>query len=243
MKLYILRWNPNFSMKYEYFDSMMEYLRTDPIDDFDWSIYDHEDLEEGDMFVLAQVGTGDKDGIAGFGVFNSEPYTGPNWKTKDGTSRFYAKMSLHCLISHNFDEEHKDYTPLFCAKELEEKFPNVDWHKGHAGVLIPEDTVEPLILYLMKNTLPLKLGDENIAFTEDDNANPLRTYFAQYITGLCPDFKQKVIEKGKLEYVNFKEGETVDKSMIEVSTKKFNKVKLTKDSPEEDFVKFFVPIA
>ena len=72
MKLYILRWNPTFSMKYKYFNSMMDYLHDDEIDDFNWSIYDHEDLEVGDMFILAQVGTGALDGIAGFGIFNSQ---------------------------------------------------------------------------------------------------------------------------------------------------------------------------
>lgn len=65
-------------MKYEYFNSIMKFLRTDEIDDFDWSIYDHEELEEVDMFILAQVGTGERDGIAAFGLFNSEPYAEKN---------------------------------------------------------------------------------------------------------------------------------------------------------------------
>ena len=260
MKLYILRWNPTFSMKYEYFNSMMDYLHTDAIDDFDWSIYDHEDLESGDMFILAQVGTGAMDGIAGFGLFNSEPYAEKNWKEKDGTNRFYADMSMHCLISHEdesnmkrktkgpkpgdllFNDSVEDISP-FCADALEKNFPNVDWHRGHAGVLIPEDIVEPLILYLMRHTLPLKLCTDRIAFTEDNNANPLRSFFAHYINGLCPNFKQKIIDSNKLVYVNYKEGESIDKSLIEISEKKFNKISLTKDSPEDDFVKFFVPIA
>lgn len=243
MKLYILRWNPTFSMSYDYFNSMMEYIKVHPIDDFNWSIYDHEDLESGDMFILAQVGTGDKDGIAGFGLFNTDPYTAPNWKANDGTNRFYADMSLHCLISHNYTEAYKDYEPLFSAKELEEKFPDVDWHKGHAGVLIPKDTVEPLVLYLMKKTLPLSKPDENIAFNMRRRKSSLGSYFAQYINGLCPNFKQKVIESGKLVYENFDEGDFVDKSLIEVSTKKFNKVKFSAESTEDDFVKFFIPVA
>ncbi len=123
MKLYILRWNPNFSMKYTYFNSMMDYLRENEIDTFDWSIYDHE---EGDMFILVQVGTG----------------------IYDGTNRFYAKMSMHCLISPN-----------------------------------------------------------------------------------------------KLVYENYNEGETIDKSLVEISEKKFGRVKLSKDSSEEDFTRFFVPVA
>ena len=236
MKLYILRWNPTFSMQYQNFESMMEFLKNDSIDDFEWSIYDHEELEAGDMFILAQVGTGEEDGIAGFGIFNSEPYTAANWRDEDGTNRFYAEMTLHCLIDRRKN-------PLFCAKELEEKFPAVDWHGGHSGVLIPEDTVEPLILHLMKNLLPLKSCQEKISFTEEKNENPLRSFFAQYINDLCPNFKKKIIDCGKFIYRNFKEGETLDKDMIEISTEKFNKVKLTKDSSEEDFVKFFVAVA
>ena len=258
MKLYILRWNPTFSMKYDYFNSMMEYLHTDSINDFDWSIYDHEDLESGDMFILAQVGTGEKDGIAAFGLFNSEPYADKNWKEKDGTNRFYADMSIHCLISHEeecdkktnrlkpgnllFNDSSEEITP-FCAEALEKNFPNINWHKGHAGVLIPEDTVEPLVLYLMRYTLPLKLSTDRIAFTEKNNENPLRSYFAHYINSLCPNFKQKIIDSNELVYMNYKEGESIDNSLIEISEKKFNKVNLTKDSSEEDFVKFFVPIA
>lgn len=240
MKLYILRWNPTFSMKYEYFNSMMEYLQKNPIDDFDCSIYDHEDLESGDMFILAQVGTGSQDGIVAFGLFNSEPYAAKNWKENDETNRFYASMSLHCLISH--EKKIEEIAP-FCAESLEKKFPNVDWHKGHAGVLIPEETVEPLILYLMKYTLPLKESSEKIAFTKKKNANPLRRLFAHYINELCPNFKQKIIDSNKINLVNYKKGEHIDKSLIEISEKKFNKVELTIDSPEEDFVKFFVPIA
>lgn len=240
MKLYILRWNPTFSMKYEEFNSMMDYLRTAPIDDFNWSIYDHEELEAGDMFILAQVGTGGHDGIAAFGVFTTEPYAGKNWKEKDGTNRFYADMSIHCLISH--EEIDDDDIEPFSAGALEKLFPNVDWHKGHAGVLIPEDTVEPLLLHLMRHTLPLRTCTGRISFTEDGIANPLRAFFAGYINGLCPEFKKKIIDSGKLEYVNYKEGESVDRSLIEISTKKFNAVTLSKDSPEEDFVKFFVPV-
>lgn len=249
-------------MKYEYFNSMMKYLHTEEIDDFDWSIYDHEDLEAGDMFILAQVGTGEHDGIAGFGIFNTEPYADKNWKEEDGTNRFYAQMNVHCLISHeeitgkrNASQKKKGPKPgdlllndeseiePFSAATLGKLFPNVDWHKGHAGVLIPEDTVEPLILHLMKYTLPLKLSTARIAFTEADNAYPLRSFFAEYINGLCPEFKKRIIESNKLEYVNFKEGESVDTSLIEVSTKKFNAIKLSSESSEEDFVKFFVPIA
>lgn len=256
MKLYILRWNPTFSMKYKYFNSMMDYLHDDEIDDFNWSIYDHEDLEVGDMFILAQVGTGALDGIAGFGIFNSEPYADKNWKEKDGTNRFYADMSVHCLISHEetddmrrtvkkedllFDDD-KEIEP-FSAATLEKLFPNVDWHRGHAGVLIPEDTVEPLILHLMKHTLPLKQSTDRISFTETDDTNPLRSFFAQYINGLCPEFKQKIIASNKLEYVNYKEGESVDESLIEVSTKKFNNVNLSAENSEDDFAKFFVPVA
>ncbi|MBP5401959.1 MAG: hypothetical protein J6Y36_02245 [Treponema sp.] len=247
MKLYILRWNPVFSMKYEYFNSQMNYLREDIIDDFDWSIRDFEDLEIGDMFILAQVGTGERDGIAAFGLFNTEAYTDENWKNEnDGTNCFYADMDIHCMISHEEESNEKgslEEVLPFCAEALEKNFPDINWHKGDSGVLIPEKMTEPLILYLMSHILPLEHSTERISFTEQDDENSLRIFFAQYINGLCPKFKQKIINTNKLVYKNYKEGESIDKSIIEISEEIFNRVTLKKNSPIDDFVKIFVPEA
>ena len=43
-KLYILRWNPTFSMKYESHLEGMRMLKNNPITN-DWSIYEYEELK------------------------------------------------------------------------------------------------------------------------------------------------------------------------------------------------------
>lgn len=57
MKGYILRWNPNISSwTYDRHIELMKELEEDSVE-MNWSIYDFEDLEEGDFFILQQVGT------------------------------------------------------------------------------------------------------------------------------------------------------------------------------------------
>jgi len=188
------------------------------------------------MFILAQVGTGENDGIAGFGVFNTEPYADQNWKNKDGTNRFYAKMSIHFLIDRR-------KTDMLSASEMEALFPEVNWHKGHSGVLVPSEITEKLVLHLMKKTLYMRKPIEEVSFNILRMTYSMAPFFATYINGLCPVFKDKIVKFNKLSYMNFKEGEPVDPTLIEVSTNKFNVAKLTEASTEDDFVKLFVPVA
>ena len=124
-----------------------------------WSIYDFEDLEEGDYWILQQVGS-ENDGIAGFGTFTCKPYTSASWKKKDGTNLFYADLYFDCII----DRRH---TEFLSATELEKVIPEIEWHKGHSGVQVEDvNIVEKLILTLMRN----RLAEESFAraFSESE---------------------------------------------------------------------------
>ena len=150
MKGYILRWNPKISSWTEdRHEDLMEDLEYSDHADMNWSIYDWEKLEEGDFFILQQVGT-DSDGIVMIGTFSSLPYGDRSWKRRDGTNLFYADMYVHFMISRRLnrqktddrkiqvpDENIKDISkPLIMdAVSLERKFPDIQWHKGHSGVL------------------------------------------------------------------------------------------------------------
>ena len=235
MKLYFLRWNPKISMKYEYHLDGMKMLKKNTVSS-DWSIYDHEDLEEGDAFIFNQVGTGDNDGIAGFGVFTSDCYAEANWKEKDGTNRFYADFIMYCMLN-------RLKTSILSAAELEQAIPEIDWHKGHSGVLVPEKTAEKVVLQLMQKTLYLSKPDDAISFTASRRKYPLAPAFARFINGLCPAFKEKIISSSKLTYKNFKEGETVDPMLIDISSAKFNKASLTEGSSLDDIARLFIPVA
>lgn len=235
MKMYILRWNPNFSMKYSAHLDGMKLLKEQEIGS-NWSIYDYEDLEEGDIFIFNQVGCGEEDGIAGFGTFTSEPYASENWKEKDGTNRFYADFNMECMLDRRDGN-------VFSAAEMEKEFPQIDWHKGHAGVLVPEEIQESLILYLMQKTMWMNKPTDKISFHPAYGDKDLSQIFARYINGCCPLFKEKVISTSKLEYVNFSEGEVIDKSLIEIAEDRFRTVELKIDSTLEEYAGYFIPVA
>ena len=56
MKLYILRWNPNISSwTYDQHEYMLQNILENDFGGMNWSIYDFEDLEEGDYWILQQV--------------------------------------------------------------------------------------------------------------------------------------------------------------------------------------------
>lgn len=235
MKMYILRWNPNFSMKYEAHIDGMKMLKEQQIGS-NWSIYDHEELEEGDIFIFNQVGCGDEDGIAGFGTFTSEPYASGNWKEKDGTNRFYADFNMECMLDRRGGN-------VFSAVEMEKEFPQIDWHKGHAGVLVPEEIQESLILYLMQKTMWLNKPTEKISFYPAFGGHDLAQVFARYINECCPIFKQKIIQTSTLELVNFKEGEEIDKSLIEIATDHFHGIEIKENSTLDEYAGYFIPVA
>lgn len=232
MKLYILRWNPNFSMKYSSHLDGMKMLKNEPISS-SWSIYDHEDLEEGDIFIFNQVGTSDEDGIAGFGTFVGEPYAAQNWKENDGTNRFYAEFSMECMLDRRGGN-------IFSAAEMEKEFPQIDWHKGHAGVLCPKEIQEKLILYMMQKIAWMNKPTDKISFYESCGSQDLIPVFVHYINGCCPEFKIQIINCAKIDYKYFKEGEVIDKSLLNISDNHFYDVKICENSTLEDWKKLFI---
>ena len=54
MKLYILRWNPAFSMKYEEHIKGMKLLKNGPVGS-NWSIHDCDDEEESTYSALKEI--------------------------------------------------------------------------------------------------------------------------------------------------------------------------------------------
>ena len=251
MKGYILRWNPKISSWTEdRHEDLMEDLEYSDHADMNWSIYDFEDLEEGDFFILQQVGT-DSDGIAMIGTFSSLPYGDESWKRKDGTNLFYANMDVDLMISRRprtkkeqdikvLNEENKDKY-ILPAEMLEQKFPNILWHKGHSGVLIPQETLEPLVLELCLQMMQLQKPTENIAFHD---RNTLWEKCCDYINACCPEMRKRIIEEcaAKTVYENYSPGESIDNDLIEIA---FDKEKIKAGSPKSlaEFTEYLLPKA
>lgn len=230
MKLYILRWNPNISSwTYDRHEYLLKNILENDYDGMNWSIYDFENLEEGDYWILQQVGT-DNDGIAGFGTFTGDPYTSASWKRKDGTNLFYADLYFDCIIDRR-------RTDFLSAVELEKLFPEIEWHKGHSGVLVDDATlVENLIITLVKKVCCIRKPNTLIAFEQEDE-NQIISNLGNYIRDLCPVFKKRVIESKKLTYRDFKEGEVVEDSFIDFDFDEKLIESLSENVSDEDLIK------
>ena len=257
MKGYILRWNPKISSWTEdRHEDLMEDLEYSDHADMNWSIYDFEYLEEGDFFILQQVGT-DSDGIAMTGFFSSDAYPDESWKRKDGTSLFYADMYVHFMISrrqhitktdskknHILEENTgKDIPKTFImdAESLEKKFPDIQWHKGHSGVLIPQNVLEPLVLELCLQMFQLEKPSENIAF---HGRKTLWQKCCDYINACCPEMRKKIIDEcaAKTVYENYSPGESIDNDLIEITFDK-EKIKTGRPKSTAEFTEYLLPKA
>ena len=237
MKLYILRWNPNISSwTYDRHEHLLGNILENDFDGMNWSIYDFENLEEGDYWILQQVGT-DKDGIAGFGTFTGEPYTSKSWKKKDGTNLFYADLYFDCIIDRR-------KTDFLSAGELEKIIPEIEWHKGHSGVLVEDaDVVEKLILTIVKKVCPIKEANRLIAYEQEDDNQMISARLGNYIRDLCPNFKKRVIEAKKLIYRDFKEGEVVEDGFIDIEFDKMLSEYLPENVSDEDLIRVLNTVA
>ena len=237
MKLYILRWNPDISSwTYNQHEYLLQNILENDFDGMNWSIYDFENLEEGDYWILQQDGTA-KDAIAGFGTFTGDPYTSTSWKKKDGTNLFYADLYFDCII----DRRHTDF---LSAAELEKIIPEIEWHKGHSGVLVEDkDVAEKLILTLIKKVCHIKKPNTQIAYEQEDDNQMISARLGNYIRDLCPSFKKKVIESKKLIYRDFKEGEFVEESFIDFEFDKKLSETLSENVSDEDLIRVLNTIA
>ena len=127
-RTYLMRWNPGISSF-----KLKDYKQatTECPEGFmlDWSIYDWEDAQEGDIYYMVRVGDDDA-GIVFRGEFQSDPYTGGDWAGK-GKQRYYVDMSCE-------DCAPADGKPWLTVAELQEAIPEIEWGRGHSGELISE---------------------------------------------------------------------------------------------------------
>lgn len=123
---YLLRWNPSISSftAKDYEDSVEKYPEAFQMD---WSIYEWEEAHEGDRYYMLRVG-GDADGIVFQGEFLSDPYVDKDWA---GTDRQRHYVDICC-----YDLSAPHGRPLVSAEALEAVLPEIDWHRGHSGVLL-----------------------------------------------------------------------------------------------------------
>lgn len=145
----VLMWNPAISSyTMERFEDDLIYMYDGwELDDFNWSVWEHEKAKEGDRFFIVKVGPG-TNGIVLHGTFSSEPYQAEDWSGK-GRAVFYMDMNINEMI-------HPDRCPLLTSEELAKDIPDFKWDGGHSGQVLSEEQAKKLHAlwgkYLEKNS-------------------------------------------------------------------------------------------
>ncbi len=130
MKTIILRWNPSFS-SYTMSDFLntIKYGRMEGHAEINWSVWEHEKVEEGDRFYFLKLGPNGT-GIVGVGTVMGKAYAGEDWTGK-GRKTYYADFSFEMAIN-------PDALPIITIPMLEARIPDVDWRMGHSGEYLGE---------------------------------------------------------------------------------------------------------
>ena len=140
-KKYLMRWNPTISsFKESDYEECIENMKCG-IFRMNWSIYDWEDARVGDIFYMLRVGD-KKAGIVFSGLIVSNPYVMDDWA---GTSKRRLYVDLVCMNAVAPDEK-----PMVSLDMLQTVIPEINWAKGHSGVLL-SDTIAEKIVGLMGN--------------------------------------------------------------------------------------------
>ena len=146
MNTFLLYWNPHFSSyKVERFledfdfEEERDLLTEDDWglpDDFNWSIVEHEKAHIGDRFFFVRVGYEKPTGLVGAGYFTSDPYEDDDWS---GQNRkvFDMDMQFEEVVNPASDK-------VLPTEQLTAAIPEIDWTRGKAGMLIPEEIAEKI---------------------------------------------------------------------------------------------------
>ena len=136
-KTIILMWNPYFSSyKMEQFEDELHHLHLGMTTDYNWSIHEHDKVEDGDRFYMVRCGQG-RAGIVMSGTLVGEPYGGEDWAGR-GRKIYYMDMQPDYYV-------HTDKVPTYVSTEyLLRELPGFDWTGGKAGRVLPATLADKL---------------------------------------------------------------------------------------------------
>ena len=137
MKTVILKWNPAFSSynMHHYLSDLIDMV-TGYTPDYNWSVWDHDLIHEGDRFFWVKVGMYGQTGIVSSGTITSEPYRDEDWSGK-GRETYYVDFIPDVVIN-------PDTLPILSCAELEKAIPDFEWSKGHSGLVLNDDQAQKL---------------------------------------------------------------------------------------------------
>ena len=185
MKTVILKWNPavsSYSMLH-YLSNIRELNQYDE-PDFDWSVWDHEQIHEGDRFYWLKVGQYGQTGIVGTGIITSDPYASEDWSGK-GRQTFYVDFAAEMLLN-------PDALPVLSTEALQAAIPDFEWTGGHSGLVLTDEQAEKLDMLwmgfvqenseLFEKARNLGRGDDDLIFTKQEDEEQFYAYSVEYDT-------------------------------------------------------------
>ncbi len=133
MKTVIFKWNPAFSSysMLHYLNDMYRLIQDDNDYDYNWSVWDWQQIHEDDRFFWVKVGMYGQTGIVGCGTIISEPYKDKDWSGK-GRETYYVDFFPEVLLN-------PDALPILTCKKLEQAIPDFEWSKGHSGLVLNDN--------------------------------------------------------------------------------------------------------
>lgn len=134
-RAFLMRWNPRIS---DFKLNVYRRMIASPFSSsqMHWAVTDWQHVSPDDYAFLACVGT-DYDGLVGGGPILELPSKGRDWCDKS-RPRKYVDFSLDMAI--NPKSEYR-----ISAERLESVLPEIDWHGGHSGVLLPPEAASTLM--------------------------------------------------------------------------------------------------
>ena len=173
MRTVILKWNPSISSF-----SMLAFLhgifRNNHADSFDmnWSVWDYEEIKEGDRVFFLKVGDYGQCGIVAAGFALSKPYRSEDWSGK-GRTTYYIDLEFDTMLN-------PDAVPILTSEQLSKAIPDFDWTGGHSGVVLTEAQAVQLEQHwddflsthcdTLKRACTLNRGDKDLVFIKEDFA-------------------------------------------------------------------------
>lgn len=134
-KKYLMRWNPSISSFTEKdFEECLE-NQVHGMFRINWSIHEWEEARRGDLFYMMRTGD-NKAGIVFNGHFISDPYPDEDWA---GSTKRRMYVDMVCI-----NPEEPETVPSLSLEKLQAAIPEIDWSKGHSGVLLSDDVVKRL---------------------------------------------------------------------------------------------------
>lgn len=109
---------------YDVFDSDDEEL-------WNWSVWDHDRVSEGDKFYLVRVGNEGVRGIMVRGTVSSNPWQGQDWSGR-GRQTFYVDLYPTQMFA-------VDSPTMITQAMLQQAVPSFDWTGGHSGRVLTDE--------------------------------------------------------------------------------------------------------